>query len=124
MFRENLKDLIEFKCLTIRELSERTGINKRTLETYVDKRSVIPNAEIAVKLAQALDTTVEYLVTGNEKINETTRFEKADLDNFKKYEHIFYDLEQIDSDLLLSISAMIHTAANVSKIRLPQVALV
>ena len=64
MFRDNLKEQIEYKGMIIKELAAKTGISKRTIDTYVDSRAVIPNAEIAVKLAEALDTSVEYLVKG------------------------------------------------------------
>ncbi len=62
MFRDNLKEQIEYKGMIIKELAAKTGISKRTIDTYVDSRAVIPNAEIAVKLAEVLDTIPqEYL---------------------------------------------------------------
>lgn len=36
--------------MIIKELAAKAGINKRTIDTYVDSRAVIPNAEIAVRL--------------------------------------------------------------------------
>ena len=67
MFNDNLKEQIKNKNLLIKELSSMTGISKRTLDTYLDKRAVIPNAVTAYQLAQALDTTVEFLVTGKKE---------------------------------------------------------
>jgi transcriptional regulator with XRE-family HTH domain len=67
MFNDNLKEQIKNKNLLIKELSSMTGISKRTLDTYLDKREVIPNAVTAYQLAQALDTTVEFLVTGKKE---------------------------------------------------------
>ena len=63
MFRENLKDIIEYKGLRVKEFSALTKINKRTIDSYLDNRAVIPNA---AKLAKALGTTVEFLVTGED----------------------------------------------------------
>ncbi len=110
MFRDNLKDLIEYKGLRIKELSTLTGINKRTLDSYMDSRSVIPNAEIAVKLAQALDTTVEFLVTGVDSANQEQRIYE-DFEIYRKYKNIALELNSLPPELLKPISAMIHTAA-------------
>lgn len=42
------------------------GIKKRALDMYVGSQASMPPADVAVKLAQVLDVSVEYLVTGNE----------------------------------------------------------
>ena len=110
MFRDNLKDLIEYKGLHIKELAAITGISKRTIDTYVDNRAVIPNAEIAVKLAQALDTTVEFLVTGVDSANQEQRIYE-DFEIYRKYKNIALELNSLPPELLKPISAMIHTAA-------------
>ncbi len=109
MFRDNLKDLIEYKGLRIKELSTLTGINKRTLDSYLDNRAVIPNAEIAVKLAQALDTTVEFLVTGVDNANQEQRIYE-DFEIYRKYKNITLELDLLPPELLKPITAMIHTA--------------
>ena len=49
--------------LSDREISERTGIKPSTLSQWQIKDR-LPHAIEAVKIAKALDTTVEYLVTG------------------------------------------------------------
>ena len=36
MFRDNLKEQIEYKGMIIKELAAKTGISKRTIDTYVD----------------------------------------------------------------------------------------
>jgi len=48
----------------VKELAAASGIGKRTLDTYMDVRAVIPSADNAVKIAKALGVSVEYLVTG------------------------------------------------------------
>ncbi len=110
MFRDNLKEQIEYKGMIIKELAAKTGISKRTIDTYVDSRAVIPNAEIAVKLAEALDTSVEYLVKGTEtghKIDVSPQKPK----NYEKYKKILNDLDLIPDDFLPVIEAMLHAAA-------------
>ena len=116
MFRDNLKEQIEYKGMIIKELAAKTGISKRTIDTYVDSRAVIPNAEIAVKLAEALDTTVEYLVKGTEQKSNFDVPQRNQLD-YEKYKKIIDALNMISQDYLPAIEAMIHAAAK----KLPQI---
>jgi len=63
-FRENLRNELNYQGVTIKELSARTGIPVATLDCYLGTRATMPSAETAVKIAQALHVTVEYLVLG------------------------------------------------------------
>ena len=63
-FRENLKDELTYQDITVKELSSRTGISKHTIDHYLTKNGSQPQAELAVKIAQALNVTVESLVLG------------------------------------------------------------
>lgn len=65
-FRENLKDELTYQDITVKELSMRTGISKHTIDHYLTKNGSQPQAELAVKIAQALNVSVESLVLGNE----------------------------------------------------------
>ena len=65
-FRENLKEAIDFSGLQQKELAHQTKINLRSIEKYLQKDGSIPSADRAVKIAQVLGVTVEYLVTGKE----------------------------------------------------------
>ena len=64
-FKENLKDEIAYQGLMIKEVAAKAGLKPNTLSNYLRKNSSIPSADIAVKIAQALNVSVEYLVTGN-----------------------------------------------------------
>ncbi len=66
-FKENLKEEIEYQGFTLKELSYLSGIPKGSLSNYLKENSSIPSADVAVKIASALNTSVEYLVNG--KIN-------------------------------------------------------
>lgn len=110
MFRDNLKEQIEYKGMIIKELAAKTGISKRTIDTYVDSRAVIPNAEIAVKLAEALDTSVEYLVKGTDPQTKPDLPQK-EIRNYEKYRRIIDDLDTIPQEFLPVLEAMIHAAA-------------
>ena len=110
MFRDNLKEQIEYKGMIIKELAARTGISKRTIDTYVDSRAVIPNAEIAVKLAEALDTSVEYLVKGTDTQIKPD-VPRKECKNYEKYKRIIDALDMIPQEYLPALEAMIHAAA-------------
>lgn len=74
-FKENLKSELEYKGMLVKELAHLSGIKKQTLDNYLSTHNSIPNAELAVKIAKALDTSVEYLITGvktkKEKMEES-----------------------------------------------------
>lgn len=63
-FKENLKAELSGQDILVKELAARTGISKRTLDNYLRDKSSSPTAENAVRIAQALGVTVEYLITG------------------------------------------------------------
>ena len=63
-FRNRLKTEITNKGFLLKEVADKAEIPKRTLDTYVDKRGIIPPADVAVRLAKIFDVSVEYLVTG------------------------------------------------------------
>lgn len=64
MFWNNVKSLLKNYKITQKQLSVIINLPERTVETWI-ARNTIPDAVDAVKIAQALGTTVEYLVTGN-----------------------------------------------------------
>lgn len=63
-FKERLREEIEYRGILIKELSAAAGISNSTFLSYIDARGVLPNVETAVKIARALNVSVEYLVTG------------------------------------------------------------
>lgn len=74
-FKERLKSEIEYNGFSYTEFAEKVGISLATLNMYLYKNS-IPAADTAVKMSEALNTTVEYLVTGKSKKNKSTQFER------------------------------------------------
>lgn len=63
-FKENLRDEILYQGLMIKELAARAGLNPGSVSNYLRENSSIPSADVAVKLASALNVSVEYLVNG------------------------------------------------------------
>ena len=70
VFKQTLRYEMDFQDIRVKELAIRTGISKRTLEGYFSSRGSIPPADVAVKIANDLNVSVEYLVTGT-KITKT-----------------------------------------------------
>jgi transcriptional regulator with XRE-family HTH domain len=71
-FKENLKSELCYSGMLVKELSEKTGIKKHTLDNYLNTHNALPGAGTAVKIARALGVSVEYLVTGDHKHREKT----------------------------------------------------
>ena len=51
--------------MTIKELSAQTGIPVSTIDCYIGTRATVPSVDAAVKIAQALQVSVEQLVMGD-----------------------------------------------------------
>lgn len=85
-FRENLKEEMEYQGLTTKELAEKSGVGKRTLDHYLMVNPQEPGVYNAQKIAKALKVSVEYLVTGKEyKSTVAITGEKLDfLNSFQK----------------------------------------
>lgn len=64
-FKDNLKDEMEYQGISLKELAFKSGISKGSLSNYLKENYSIPAADIAVKIAAALNVSVEYLVNGN-----------------------------------------------------------
>jgi transcriptional regulator with XRE-family HTH domain len=69
-FRENLKETLEQHDIQQKELAAQAVISLRSLESYLREDSSMPSADKAVRIAQALGVSVEYLVTGSESQNK------------------------------------------------------
>ncbi|MGP1458157.1 MAG: helix-turn-helix domain-containing protein [Treponema sp.] len=98
-FKDRLREEIEYKGLLVKEISSQVGISNSTFLSYIDSRAVLPNVETAVKIAQALGVTVEYLVTGSDTVLEA---QYADL------KEIIRDLTRLSRPQLETVKPMIH----------------
>ncbi len=58
-----VKEKLDYMDFTQRELAQKIGESYNTLQSWIN-RNRLPNAEQAVKIADALNTSVEFLVTG------------------------------------------------------------
>ena len=69
-FNENLKGELEYKGMLVKELANKTGIPKQTIDNYLLSNGSMPPADKAVTIAKALGVSVEYLITGKETANK------------------------------------------------------
>ena len=65
-FKENLKSELAYSGMLVKELAAKSGVNKYSLDNYLNARGQLPSVEAGQKIAQALGVSVEYLVTGQE----------------------------------------------------------
>lgn len=103
-FKENLRDEISYQGLMIKEVAQKAGIKPGSLSNYLKENSSIPSADVAVKIANALNVSVEYLVTGKEssqknKINEKIfplikRLNRLSDDDLAFFEEVLNRLEK------------------------------
>lgn len=81
-FKDRLREEIEFNGLLGKEIAAKVGISYSTFLSYIDARSVLPNVETAVKIAEILNVTVEYLVKGD-KFESLNREDRMILSHFR-----------------------------------------
>lgn len=67
-----------------KELAARARIKPRTLLTYVGSHPSMPPADVAVRLAEALDVSVEYLVGGSRSRPEISSQHRHLVSTFEK----------------------------------------
>jgi transcriptional regulator with XRE-family HTH domain len=100
-FRSNLRSELDYLGLTVKELSHKTGMAKGTLDCDLGVRAAMPPADIAAKIADALDVSVEYLVTGQEKKD------KLYDQNIRSIIQILTELNEKDIETILGLSKIL-----------------
>ena len=83
-FYYRIDKLLKEKNLSQKELSAFIGLKSSQIFSNWKQRSTIPAANIAVKIAQYLNTSVEYLVTGKDDNIYKQKYEniKSDINAF------------------------------------------
>lgn len=98
-FKENLKVLLEYNDMTIKELAYQTGISHRSIENYLNSRESIPPADYACKIAKTLNTTVEDLLSENGINLDRSKYPRELLSIIK----IFPNLNTADQKLISAL---------------------
>jgi len=102
-FKENLRNELDYHGLTVRELSAKTGIAYGTLNCYIGARASMPPADIALKIANALGVTIEYLINGQE-IQKNDTLQNHNIRIIKK---ILTELNERDIETILGLSKIL-----------------
>ncbi len=63
---------MEYQGLTTKELAEKSGVSKRTIDNYLMTNPQEPSVTNAFKIARALKVSIEYLLTGEEYTGNIT----------------------------------------------------
>lgn len=103
-FKENLKELLEYNDMTMKELAYLTGISHRSIENYLNSRESMPPADYACKIAKALNTTVEYLVTGTNPNYRKSEYTGSLLTIIEAYSKLTPTDQKLLADLANSLS--------------------
>jgi len=100
-FKENLKSELIYKDMLVKELATKTGISRHTLDNYLNVREHIPTMDAAVKIAQALGVSVEYLATGKEHPQATIPMNQESITLVRNYNLLNEDDRKIVNELVL-----------------------
>jgi transcriptional regulator with XRE-family HTH domain len=68
-FKENLKSQLQYSGMLVKELAARSGIKKKTIDSYLGTRGYTPSVEAAASIAKALGVSVDYLISGRDGEN-------------------------------------------------------
>ncbi|MCL2293883.1 MAG: helix-turn-helix domain-containing protein [Spirochaetes bacterium] len=112
-FRKNLRSELDYHGLTVKELSAKSGIVKGTLDCYLGARASMPPADIAVKIANALGVSVEYLVTGTEVKKEYSLQSLGH--NIRTILQIILNLNEKDIEIMLGLANVLKKQAEKNK---------
>ena len=101
-FKDNLEFALDSAGLKHVDLAEKTGISIKTIENYFkESKPVIPMVDKAVKIAQEIGVTVEYLVNGNEgKKNDTADIQLKNREFF----NTLAKLDKYNFDIITSMA--------------------
>ena len=97
-FWNNVKDELEYKLMSQKELAKATEISYNTLQSWMTKDR-LPDASDSVRIAKVLGVSVEYLVTG---VDNSKKRENAELDE------LIRDIRHLSSDDLSLARSVVH----------------
>ena len=104
-FSDRLRSEIEYIGLNHKEFAAKACIQKRALDAYLGVQKSMPPADAAVKIANALGLSVEYLVTGKDSRPPT------DVSKYLQFRGILDDLLVLPEDSYLLLKIMINAIA-------------
>lgn len=100
-FWNNVKEELDYKLLSQKELAAKTKISYNTIQSWITKDR-LPDASDSVKIAKVLDVSVEYLVTGQENTKKQTSAELNEL---------LHDIRHLSTEDLQIVRIVVHRLA-------------
>ena len=100
-FAINIKSECLYQNITLKDLAKKTGISYTTILSYTKGAGSLPRIDYALRIANALDVSMEYLLTGlNSKF-------------IPKLHHfsIVEDLKNVHINYLAPLSTLVHEIA-------------
>ena len=77
-FWSRVRDRLDYKGMTQKDLAAQIDESYNTVQAWINKNR-LPNAEQAVRIADAVSSSVEYLVTGKSKVGKTDHSKTIEL---------------------------------------------
>lgn len=113
-FKDRLIDELNYQGISNKDFAHRVGISLGTLGMYLYRGS-IPAADVAVKMAQVLNTTTEYLILGTDD-NKLVQNQNTKSDWERKEINIIIDrLSQKQLEHFLEIARAFKNALDFDK---------
>ncbi len=106
-FWQNVESELAYKNITRKELAEKASFAVSGISLGLSHNSV-PNADVAVRIAEVLGVSVEYLVTGKTQ-NMGSRI------NASLIQHIMMSLNKLDKYDLESVLLLVNRMAEKAK---------
>ena len=103
-FKENLKSELEYQGLQVKELAAKCGISRNTLANYLTGHNSLPTADNAVKIAQSLGVSVEYLMIGD---SSTKSLIDSLPPKYRKLLKVFQALDETDQEAVLHLISIL-----------------
>ena len=100
-FGSNLRREMEYQDIQVKELSQRTGISKNTLDKYLSGSKSLPSVEKAAKIAKVLNVSVEYLLSAEENITKRDpEISQEDLNILTSYRKLSREKKELIKSLI------------------------
>ena len=107
-FWDNVVEELDYLGMTQKSLAEKAGFDASNVARGIRYKSS-PSADTAVKIANVLNVSVEYLVTGEKKSSKNASDER---NIFRKYAPTLEKLESIPENSRASILRLIDSVSD------------
>ena len=113
-FWANVDIELKFQSISRKELSHMVGVKEITIHKAIERDSV-PSADTAVRIAKALNVSLEYLLDMEENGGTAPTKESADAHQatklYRKYNTILNQLENLSPKERTAVTQLVSTLA-------------